>query len=515
MKKIRSIFLFLLILTFVLFLNSCNDSTLENNQNVTIGENGNWFIGGVDTNIKAKGEDGRETVFRFFEGSFQWKYVDDLQWQTLYSLPLVVEDDECSKGLVLNEVTGEGFMVIDYIGTDMDVVIPNTYRGIEVTRIADEAFAEKNIKTVRISKTVKIIGQAAFFNCQNLVDVTFEEGSMLEEIGSEAFYYCDSLETINVPSSLQKLGLCAFFLNDSLICEYDDSCGVKYIGNEDNPHLILYDTSSTNLTSCEINANTRFINDYAFTYCSNLRKVTIPEGVVSIGTSAFYYCLALEEVYIPKTVKYIGDATFNCDDGIVKFEVDEENEAYDSRENCNAIIETASNTLIYGCQNTVIPNSVVAIRDKAFYGIGTISYLYIPKSVEQIGKYVFSMCDILDTLIVDPENKYFKSVDSNGKECNVIIKNSSYTQTVLYGGCDNEGKVTIPQGVTHIGEEAFRGRVNLVEITLPKSLYSIASGAFSSCNNLITINTACNLQFTLGSSEYGGIAYKATTINKI
>ena len=170
---------------------------------------------------------------------------------------------------------------------------------------------------------------------------------------------------------------------------------------------------------------------------------------------------------------------------------------------------------MYGCMNTIIPNTVEVIRDKAFYGISTLESIYIPASVKEIGIYVFSMCLNLSAMEVAKENKNFTSRDSNGNNANVIIEKGSYYQTLIYGGCDNEGKLVVPNGVTHIDKEAFRGRLLLVEITLPKSISQIKDYAFDYCNNLITINNGSKLELTIGSSDHGGIARKATTINKI
>ena len=135
--------------------------------------------------------------------------------------------------------------------------------------------------------------------------------------------------------------------------------------------------------------------------------------------------------------------------------------------------------------------------------------------MKKIGEYVFSMCTKLNTIEVDSNNSVFTSRDKNGKNCDVIIKKGSYTQTLLYGANGVDGKITIPEGVTSIEVEAFRGRIGLTEITLPKTLTSISKNAFDYCKNLKIINNASRLELTIKSNEYGGVAYYATTINKI
>ena len=342
MKKIIHIFLFFI---FISLFTSCAAQKYDPDLETFVGKNGNWFVNGVDTNVKARDEDGRETIFRIENGVLQWKYADQEEWNVLVIVESGVVQDEYTEGLILNEVTGRGYMVVGYDGTEDEIIIPATYRGLEVFKIGDEAFANSNIKKITIGKNVKSLGVDCFVDCTNLIDVVFAEGSKLEEIGDCAFYGCDNLETINIPNTLQKLGYCVFFLNDSLICEYDDIYGVKYLGSKDNPFLILYDTVSTSIKKCVVNSKCRFINDYSFTYCGSLQSVSIPKGVVSIGSSAFYSCSSLKSITIPSTVTHIGDATFNCDDGLEEMIVVEGNEFYDSRNNCNGIIETKTNKL--------------------------------------------------------------------------------------------------------------------------------------------------------------------------
>lgn len=513
MKYNKKILLMFLSLVFLFGCASNHES--NENSNITIGENGNWHINGEDTNIKAKGEDGRETTFRVNNGVLEWKYVGDSEWIQLIVLEEKENQEEYTKGLILNEVTGKGYSVIGYEGDEEEITIPSSYKGTEIYKIEDNAFASSHIKKIRIGKNVKVLGESSFEGASELETVEFDKESKLEEIGDTAFYNCKNLTYCNVPSSLKRLGRCAFFILDNLICEYDDIYGVKYIGNDENPFLILYDSVSSNITECVVNTKCKFIADYSFTYCSKLNKITIPEGVISIGDSALYSCGSLKEVKIPSTVQYIGNATFNCSSAIESFIVDEDNKTYDSRDNSNAIIETKTNTLMYGCKNTIIPESITSIRDKAWYGNGEVESVFIPKNVTKIGEYVFSMCTNLSELKVDKDNKTFKSIDNSNNECNVIIQKGSYTQTLLYGGANEDGTLVIPSGVTSIGIEAFRGRLKLTEITIPKTVTTIKDYAFDYCQNLKTINNASKLVFEINSSTYGGIARYATTINII
>ena len=121
-------------------------------------------------------------------------------------------------------------------------------------------------------------------------------------------------------------------------------------------------------------------------------SVSIPNSVTEIGDAAFSNCRGLTSIDIPNSVASIGNSAFyNCS-GLTSIIVDSGNPNYDSRNNCNAIIETATNTLIIGCKNTVIPNSVTNIGNYAFYNCRGLSSVTIPNSVTSIGNYAFYDC---------------------------------------------------------------------------------------------------------------------------
>ena len=138
-----------------------------------------------------------------------------------------------------------------------------------------------------------------------------------------------------------------------------------------------------------------------------IKTVTIGDGITSIGDYAFYSCRGLTELTLPNSVTSIGNpnsvtsignSAFGGCSGLEKITVDGGNKRYDSRDNCNSIIETGTNTLIVGCKNSVIPNSVTSIGDGAFRGCSGLTELTLPNSVWSIGEYAFQGCSGLTEL---------------------------------------------------------------------------------------------------------------------
>ena len=222
----------------------------------------------------------------------------------------------------------------------------------------------------------------------------------------------------------------------------------------------------------------------AFWGCSSLTAITLPEGLTSIGREAFLDCSSLKSITIPKAVTSIGEGAFSGCSSLTVIAVDEDNAVYDSRNNCNAIIATSNDSLITGCAKTIIPKGVKSIGDDAFSGCTSLTAITIPEGVTSIGASAFSGCTSLAAITIPEDSK----LTSIGKWA--------------FRGCSSLTAITIPEGVTSIGEYAFSSCSSLKSITILEGVTTIGEGAFSECDSL----TAIVLPKSLSSIGYSAFA---------
>ena len=273
-----------------------------------------------------------------------------------------------------------------------------SYKGYtySVTSIGKEAFQNcYNLTSVTIPISVTSIGEDAFRNCYNLTSVTIPIS--ITSIGEDAFWSCSKLTSITIPNGVTSIGLNAFYATP-WYDNYARGKDVVYIGK------VLYKHNNAKLSAA-----------------------VVKEGTISITTRAFSGCKSLQHISIPSSVKYVDRIAFNDCSSLASITVDDGNPWLDSRDNCNAIIETKTNKLIVGCRNTIIPNTVTSIGYSAFDDCYNLTSITIPNSVTSIGSSAFY-------------------------------------------DCYNLTSITIPNSVTSIGYSAFYGCDNLSEIHLPTGM---------------------------------------------
>ena len=265
-------------------------------------------------------------------------------------------------------------------------------------------------------------------------------------------------------------------INDGTEAEVTNNDGHSnsYSGDVNIPETVEYDGKTLSVTS---------IGEEAFEYCTSLTSVIISNGVESIGYSAFVDCSCLTSVTIPNSVKSIDDYAFAGCSSLTSITVDKGNPIYDSRDNCNAIIETATNTLHTGCQSTIIPESVTSIGEHAFSGCSGLTSITIPNSVTSIGGSAFTSCSNLTSITIP----------------NGVTSIGDYA----FWNCSSLTSVTIPSSVTSIGDRAFLSCSSLTSITIPERVESIGNYAFANCSSLTSVTIPSSVTSIDWGAFYG------------
>ena len=306
--------------------------------------------------------------------------------------------------------------------------------------------------TIEIKDGTVTIGASAFSECTGLTNVLLPNS--ITAIGSSAFAGCSRLTKVNIPDGVTTIGGGAF-------------------------------SGCTSLTIVDIPGSVKTIDGNAFFCCYSLKSLTLSEGITTIGHQAFDFCYNLTAVTIPKSVENFRGIAFGGCTGLQSIVVEDGNPVYDSRENCNAIIETSSNTLIAGCKSTIIPESVTSLGEYAFWCCRSLQSIIIPPKIKSLRGKSFNDCTLLKSITVDGDNPYFDSRNN----CNAII--NSKTDELLVGS----NSTIFPKDIKKIGSSAFDGRSSLPPVLIiPEGVDSLGWCAFDNCRSLkkITIPSSVN-----------------------
>ena len=367
----------------------------------------------------------------------------------------------------------------DYSG---NIVIPETITYNDTTytveSIGPYAFNGcSRLTGIVIPNSVTSIGKLAFKGCTNLTCINIP--SSVTYIGNRGFEDCTGLIDITIPNSVTDMGSSAFsgcsglnsaIIGNSVTCINDSTfCNCISLSNIDIPNSVIS------------------IGNQAFVGCDGLTNIDISNYVTSIGRQAFARCSNLSSVAIGSSVSSISNNAFDDCQSLATITVDSGNMTYDSRDNCNALIETESNTLFLGCKCSTIPGTVTSIGDYAFSTCRGLTSITIPNSVTRIGDNAFSWCNNLTHIDIP------NSVTSIGNDAfyscsgltSVTIPNSvtSIGNRAFYR-CSSLTSIDCPNSVTSIGDEAFSDCRSLTSVTIPNSVSSIGYRAFSNCTRL-------------------------------
>lgn len=322
------------------------------------------------------------------------------------------------------------------------------------------------------------IESLAFAGSKNLVAINITNG--VKSIGNLAFNNCTSLKNLNIPSTLETICDDTF---DGCQPNYNEYNNSYYLGNSENPYVVLISTASQDITECEISDSTKFIYTNAFADCDSLTSVSIPDGIIYVGAGAFSGCSSLTSISLPKSIEYIGEEVFADSNSLNNISVDENCENYYSVDG-NLYSSKNSSLVAYAVGKTdkefSIPEGITTIEKYAFGGSTKLQTLYIPKSLTNIDSSVYKALRKIQSVEVATENENYKSENGN------LLSKDGKT-FLLYAKSKTDTEFSIPEGVTVVGKYAFANASNLTSVNIPNSVTTLEDGAFEYCSKLTSV----------------------------
>lgn len=364
------------------------------------------------------------------------------------------------KGLKVASIAESGFQSCYNLTT---ITIPDS-----ITTISDYAFNDCiNLTSINIPNSVGYIGDDAFAGCSNLNSATL--GNNVYYIADKAFADCTNLKKISIPESVTTIGSEVFLNCTSL--EYNTYNNAYYIGNDNNKFMMLIKACNTNINSCTINANCKFILENSFAECSKLKSITFNEGLLNISDKAFSNCEKLSIIIFPNSLLSIGEYAFeNCYNLVsITLGTNINYIDYYAFHWCYSLLEVINkSTYNFSCERYMGPryeknegeSDIVNINDYLFYGKSFIRY---------IGD---------DTNLVLPESY-------NGETYGLLIHS--------FNECHDITSIVIPLSVTKIDYAVFGNCTKL------KSIYY--KGTYNDWSNM-SIDEYCYLNFSQTTIYY-------------
>ena len=382
-------------------------------------------------------------------------------------LMVVVMMCACWTGVLAEDVERETFTSGDYEYALLD---DGT---VEITGYNGKA-EKLTIPNMLNGKKVTSIDNRAFYLCNSLISIIIPDS--VEKISVNPFAYCRTLKSIFVSSEHPY-----FFAIDGVLFRKADSCLISY-------------PKGREYTTYNIPQGITAIESSAFYDCKFLTRVTIPDSVTSIGDCAFSLCDSLTSITIPDSVEQIGTNPFTVCSALKSISVSPEHPYFATID--GVLFRKADKALIsypagISSSTYTIPQGITAIGDSAFYYCDSLTSVSIPDSVTSIGDNAFYFCESLTSVTI-PDSV-------------TAIGDSAFSY------CDSLTSVSIPDSVTAIGDEAFYSCSSLTSVNIPDSVTSIGDRAFSYCDSLTSVSIP-NSVTSIGDYAFGDCSNLTLTV---
>ncbi len=342
-----------------------------------------------------------------------------------------------------------------------------------LTKIGNYAFYGcTKIANIDLPNTITTLGTYAFYNCKLINKIVIPRS--ISSLNNYVFYGCTKISEIKIPSNITSIGTCALGGCSGLASIVIEEGNTVYDSRE-NCNAIIRKSDNKLLQGCKtttIPSGVSIIEANAFIGCTGLTDVnTLLNNITNIGNYAFANCTGITTINIPAQLTTIGINPFYGCTAITSITVESGNTVYDSRDNCNAIVNKSNNTIVSACKNTTISSTIQSIGQHSFRGQTGITSITIPNTITSIGNYAFY-------------------------------------------GCSKISSITIPTSIDTIWASTFYGCSSLTRIDIPANITKIDTSAFQNCSSVLnvyihgtslsTVNKSAFVSLKQGSKIYVG-----------
>lgn len=405
---------------------------------------------------------------------------------------------------------GTDILLVKYLGDGEEIILPE-YGLQDNYQIYQYAFYSKDqIISVIIPNYVTSIGDNAFSYCNSIISISIPESVMT--IGEGAFNYCTLLENISIPNSILSVGYAFIGCTSLNYNEYDNAL---YLGNDDNPYLVLVKVIDKSIASFDIHIDTKILMSYAFGNCTELKNLFLSSNIIYIGEGLIRGCSSLESLTIP----FVGSSnnsifTFGYFFGTSRYTNSTPVEQYDS--------VTGQSVYYYYLPSSLKSVTILSgvIPRNAFQNCKMLESIILGDDVTGINSNAFGNCSSLVNLVISDSIKYFDinlitscPVTFNEYEGVYYLGNPENPYLILIRAKNkNITNLVIPDETKIICNYAFYDNKSLVSVKVGENVKQIGYHAFFNCNSLVEIYNKSSLSIIAGSDDNGYLAYNCKNV---